>query len=305
MAFSSRARSRSSMLVESSSSRASDSRRSLARRAARRPASSRSRGGWVAGWASAPRHRSLHHSCVRGPAWTAWACASRASSSPLRRSQRPQLGAAQRGPVVVERVQATAAGVPHPSQLVSLVPVERLGEPRRGPHQPGRVSAVAGGRGPQVRRVVAPRVGRGPASDQPRDRGVLRAFLLEATREPCGRLRECGPLRARRRLAESTTSSARAAATSRFCRRKLSRADRAAARAACASPRASSPNARQSCSSARFTGEDLLVGQQLGRRPRTPPRATRRPAVPGSGRRRARQVGHPSASTRRRPRRTT
>ena len=82
MAFSSRARSRSSMLVDSSSSRASDSRRSLARRAARRPASSRSRGGRVAGWASVPRQRSLHHSCVRGRAWTAWVCASRASSSP-------------------------------------------------------------------------------------------------------------------------------------------------------------------------------------------------------------------------------
>ena len=115
---------------------------------------------------------------------------------PLHRSQRPQLGAAQRGPVVVECVQPASAGVPHPPHLAALVPVERLGEPGRGPDQPGRVTAVAGGRCPQrpsrrpARRRLQPgprattRSGR-PPTGPPRAGGPAAAAVF-GEREPLG-----------------------------------------------------------------------------------------------------------------------
>ena len=60
---------------------------------------------------------------------------------------------------------------------------ERLGQPGGGPHQPGRMAPVARGGRPQLRRVVAARVGGGPAGEQPRERGVLRPCGLERRRQ--------------------------------------------------------------------------------------------------------------------------
>ncbi len=58
------------------------------------------------------------------------------------------------------------------------------------------MAAVAGGRRPQLRRVVPPRVGRGPTGEQPRDWRVLRPRLLESAGQLFGALGERRPLRA-------------------------------------------------------------------------------------------------------------
>ena len=223
---------------------------------------------------------------------------------PARRGQCAQLGAAQRGPVVVERVQAAAAGVPHPSQLVSLVPVERLGEPRRGPHQPGRVAAVAGGRRPQLRRVVPPRVGRGPTGEQPRDWRVLRPRLLESAGQLFGALGERRPLRAGpspgrehhqlRPVARDLASLAPEARCGRA-------GPLPALRWALRGPARPGPGTAAAPPGSRCGSARSPAARPQRRRPR---RGARRRAAPGSGPRRARRARRPSAHTRRPPRRT-
>ena len=91
------------------------------------------------------------------------------------------------------------------------------------------------------------------------------------------------PLAPVRRLAASTTSPARAVATSRPWRRKPSRADRAAPRAACASPRASSPERQVEAGARRGSPAGCARCPAARPRPRTPRRGARRPAAPGSG----------------------
>jgi hypothetical protein len=96
--------------------------------------------------------------------------------------------------VVIEGVQPTSARVPHSPHVAAPVPVEGLGQPRRGPDQPGRMAAVAGGRGPKLRRVVPPGIGCRPSREQPRDRGILRSRDLQRSGEPRGIRRECRTL---------------------------------------------------------------------------------------------------------------
>ena len=172
--------------------------------------------------------------------------ASRASSSPCTRRQRAQLGAAERGPMVVEGVQSTAAGVPHPSQLVCAGPgraprratpwpaparTDGDGSGRRPPTGPSRRPARH--RRPPGRRATT-RPGRPltvrPPAAAPARAAVVRERIPLATQSSPGRQHhQLGP--GGRHLSPLAPEAVRA---------RL----RAASRAARASPRASSAKAR-------------------------------------------------------------
>ena len=164
---------------------------------------------------------------------------------PLHRRQRPQLGAAQRVPVVVECRPAHA-------DTRATRPARRRAGPGRAPRRampwPAPARTDGGGSGPP--RPTAP--SRRPARRRlrPGRRAATRPgassdLAASSRRASCSASpASAAPLAPVRRLAESTTSSALAVATSRPWRRKLFRAARPAASAAWASPRASSPNAR-------------------------------------------------------------
>ena len=172
---------------------------------------------------------------------TAWRQRQPGQLVPAHRGQRAQLGAPQRGPMVVQCVQPAAAGVPHATSVADLVPVERLGQPGRGTDQPRRVSTVAGGRGPQLRRVVRPTSAAArPASSHATGASSDRASS-SGHGQPCGASASALPSHRDGAGPTSTTSSARSLSPPRRpWRRKLRRADRAATSAASASPRASS-----------------------------------------------------------------
>ena len=148
---------------------------------------------------------------VRGRASTAW------RTAPAGPARRPCTDASARSSVLpsVARWSSRASSPRRqachtPRTIAALVAVERLGQPRRGPHQPRAVAPVPGGGRPQLDARRHARLRGGPAREQPRNRRVLGPCRLELRRQLARPRSPSAAPFARRRRAASTTSSARA-----------------------------------------------------------------------------------------------
>ena len=286
-------------------SRASARRRSLARSAPSSPASSSS-----SGWSQRGLGQRRRPPTFAPPQERTRACVRRRGQRqpgqlvPARRGQGAQLGAPQRGPMFVQRIQPAAAGVP-------TAGARRPARPDRGP----RPATPSLGRAPRDGADSGPpRPGAPPCRPgRRRPRRGPRAARRPG-RPPSAPPRASGPAVRRRRPARSVctgqTPGRKHDELRPGCRHVPRLGDGSGARG----------TGRGQCGLSVAAGElgqrqeQLDVGPQhrlhpldgpAGRRPpRTPRRAAQPPSAPGTGRARARRAGRPSARTRGRPRRT-